>query len=253
MKRKIFKILYTILIVVFVLSFYKIKSLPGANGIDAGVLKEPMQSETNRDKFSFNYRETEYEVLPQADYELRGLVVSKNNINAWFNYYHDENSVNLKDLCVVWGNNIENGVYRDKNINFKNGEWTCYWSWFGELSVPFYPNKLSNNHLLSDNEKVRKIINKVNIGDQIHLKGSLVDYREKGTEWYRMTSMSREDVNKTSRSGGACEVFFVDSINILEHNNYFWNLIYIFSLRIFFILIVIQVVIFLKKVREKTK
>lgn len=243
MINKVFKILYLILIISFVFLYFMAKELPPRYEVDNSLLNEPVQTETNREEFSFNYKEKNYEVVPKADYSLRGLVVSKNNVNAWFNYYHDENSVNLKDLCVIWGENINSKVYLNESIKFKNGEWTCYWSWDTKLSAKFYPEKLSNNHLLSDNEEIRKIINKVNIGDQIFLKGSLVDYREEGTKEYRMTSIDRDDDRNTSRSGGGCEVFFIDDINILSQNNFYMYFAKDFIKYLFFFLIVLNIFI----------
>lgn len=247
MKRKIIITIYILLIGTFLLSIFKIKELPPLEKINNNLLNEPVQTETSREDFLFKYRNKNYEVKPLADYELYGLVVSKNNINTWYNYYHDKNSVNLKDLCVVWGNNIKNEVYRDENIKFKNGEWTCYYKWSSKLEKPFDPYKLSNNHLLSDKEKIREKINQVNVGDQIYIKGSLVDYKEEGTDWYRKTSLSRDDNNNNSRSGGACEVFFVDDIKILKTNNYFWNIIYKWNLKIIFFLLLLQFIFFIKK------
>lgn len=121
----------------------KIKELPKTSKVNNDLLKDPIQTETLRTDFSFNYRNKNYNVKPVADYELWGLVVSKNNINAWYNYYHDKNSVNLKDICIVWGKNIANEVYLDSGINFKSGEWTCYATWSNNLVSTFYPNNLS--------------------------------------------------------------------------------------------------------------
>lgn len=228
------------------ISWFLVKDLPEKAEINPIIYNEPIQSDaTNRKEFSFAYRGKDYNVKPQADYELWGLVVSVNNINTWYNYYHDENTVNLKDVCVVWGENARNGSYRDKKIKFSSGEWTCYYEWFGRMQNEFYPFKLSNNHLLSDSEAVRSVIRNVNIGDQIHLKGSLVDYAEAGTSWYRKTSLSRDDTNSSSRSGGACEVFFVDNINILQRNHLFWNYVWQWRWRSLLFVVIINLIIFL--------
>jgi len=242
---KIFKILYIILIILFVVSVFQIRKLPETTDIARELFNEPIQTETVREDFSFTYREKEYYVKPMAGYELWGLVVTVNNIGAWYNYYHDENTVNLKDVCVVWGPNIENGVYRDREIKFNSGEWTCYYQWSGRLQKKFYPNKLSNNHLLTANEEIQEIIRNVHVGDQIYLKGALVDYTEEGTNWYRKTSLSREDSNQNSRSGGACEVLYVDEIELLAKNQSGWHLMRFWSKRIFLILLVIHFLIFI--------
>ncbi|MFH1522703.1 MAG: hypothetical protein ABIE43_02680 [Patescibacteria group bacterium] len=251
MIKILIKILYLILAAVFIVSLFKVKDFPPQDKIDPKLLNEPKQTETRREDFDFNYREKNYYVKPLAEYELWGLVVTHNNIGAWYNYYHDENSVNLKDLCVVWGPNIENGVYREKEISFKSGEWTCYSQWSGGLKETFYPNKLSNNHLLSSDKEIQDTIRSVNIGDQVYLKGALVDYREEGNEWYRMTSISRDDSNQNSRSGGACEVFFVDEIKILKSNQVYWHLTNRWSKRAILLLIILQFIIFIIKSKKQ--
>ena len=169
MLNKILKIACLLLIIFFVVSFFQIKKLPKKNDINLQLLKDPVQAETRQKEFTFNYRGAEYKVKPRADYELWGLIVSVNNINAWYNYYHDENTVNLKDVCVVWGDNIKNEVYRDPEIKFKSGEWTCYSQWSGRMKKIFYPSKLSNNHLLSADEKIQDMIRNVHFGDQFYL------------------------------------------------------------------------------------
>ncbi len=243
-----FKIIYAILISLFLLSWYQIRQLPDNWDIDNRLLQEPIQSQSNeRADFDFSYRGKSYEVKPIADYELWGLVVTQNNINAWFNIYHDSNSVNLKDICVVWGRNVANGSYKQPNLKFKSGEWTCYYRWNGELKKRFDDKSLSNNHLLTDSEELRKLIREVNIGDQVYFKGSLADYREAGENYWRQTSVSREDDNKSSRSGGACEIVFVDDFKIIKHHNYFWNFIYDWIKWIMMLTVICQLTLFIRR------
>lgn len=243
-----FKIIYTTLLFLFLISWYQIGKLPELPEIDERLLQEPIQQTyTNKENFSFSYRQKSYDVKPIADYELWGLVVSQNNIAAWFNYYHDKDSVNLKDVCVIWGSNIKNESYNQKNLKFKSGEWTCYYRWRGELERGFDAHKLSNNHLLTDNAKLQDLIRQVNIGDQIYFRGYLADYREQGSDFLRQTSISRDDDNKSSRSGGACEIVFVDDFKIISHNNLIWNIIYDWSKRLFVLVFFLHVILFFVK------
>ncbi len=253
MKKYIFIFLYSTIALVYLFSFFNKNNLPEKESINPLLLREPIQISTDRDEFDFTYRGSEYNVQPLADYELWGLVVSVNNINAWYNYYHDENTVNLKDVCVVWGDNIDNEVYRDSEIKFKSGEWTCYYRWTGRLEKKFYPNKLSNNHLLTADEQIQEIIRDIRIGDQIYLKGSLVDYAEAGNNWYRKTSLSRDDSNQSSRSGGACEIMYVDEIEILKKNNPLLNKLNHYSKISFLALLFLHFFLFTIKIILKSK
>ena len=191
-------------------TFFNLKKLPSKYNINQDLYNEPIQaSSSSLGDFKFSYRNKEYQVKPIADYEIWGLVVSVNNIKAWYNLYHDKNSVNLKDVCIIWGDNLKNNAY--KQIEYKSGEWTCYYSWQGKLDGSFSVNKISNNHLLSDDAEVRNTIEKMNIGDQIHIKGSLVSYAEAGSNQYRTTSLDRND-----SGNGACEIVFASSAEILQ-------------------------------------
>ncbi len=252
MINKVFKILYIILIIVFAVSFFQLKKLPSKDKLLVSMFNEPIQATSTILKdFDFSYKNIDYEVKPLADYELWGLVVTTNDIKKWYNMYHDKNSVNLKDVCVIWGDNLRNNTYH--NIHFKSGEWTCYTRWYRPLDGKFYHNKISNNHLLSDSKQIRQVIRQVRIGDQIHIKGALVDYAKKGSSWYRRTSLSREDTNHTSRSGGACEVFFVNKFEILKRGMPMWYFLNDWSKKIFIFLIFLEIIIFIKKIKKESK
>jgi len=229
-------------------SYFEIRKLPEVYDIDYRLYNQPIQTDTDKNEFSFLYRKIEYIVQPMADYELWGLIVSKNNINTWYNYYHDKNTVNLKDICVVWGKNIKNGVYLDKNISFTSGEFTCFVKQKSGINNNIYFNNLSNNHLLSENPEIQNIIRKVNIGDQIYLKGSLVKYKETNQDqsYFRGTSLTRED-----HGNGACEVVHVDELKILKKNKELWHHINIFSKKIFFSLLIIQMMLFIITTHKK--
>ncbi len=249
---KVFKITYLVLAAIFLIAWFKIAQLPTTEVVNQALLREPIQEPTTeRNNFSFSYRGKEYDVKPLADYELWGLVVSKNNINAWYNYYHDKDSVNLKDVCVVWGDNVKDGAYSQEQIKFKSGEFACYVSWSGYLEKPFYPNKLSNNHLLTADEAVQAVIRQVNVGDQIHIKGVLSDYNEKGSSFTRQSSLSREDENSTARAGGACEIIYVDKFDIIERHQSTWNNIYNWRWQILGGLLLINIIWFLSYNRRR--
>ncbi len=48
---------------------------------------------------------------PVADFELWGLVVSHNNPTAFYDIYHDRNSVDTRDLGVIWGENLRSADF----------------------------------------------------------------------------------------------------------------------------------------------
>ncbi len=249
MLNKTFKILYITLIIIFIVSFFQLKNLPIGNKILVEMMNEPIQATTTVfSKFNFNYRDKNYKVEPIADYELWGLIVSINDINKWYNMYHNKNSVNLKDICIIWGENIVNSSY-DK-MNFKNGEWTCYARWGSssrEEIGKFRGDKLSNNHLFSDKKKVRQIIRRMKIGDQIYIKGALSKYAENNSSHYRGTSLTRTD-----KGNGACETIYVKKAEILKKGMPTWYFLQTWSKNLFIFLIILQSIIFLRKMRRES-
>ena len=126
--------------------------------------------------------------------------------------------MNIKDVCVVWGENIKSGVYQ--KMKFTSGSWTCYFkSDTREEWVKFRDDNLSNNHLLADNEIIEKVILSAKKGDQIHLKGFLASYSKKDGTFTRGTSISRTD-----KGNHACETIFLTDFQILKSANPGWRL-----------------------------
>ena len=106
------------------ISWYFKGSLAEPSDIDSALLQPPLQEPLEAEPFSFVYKGKECLVEPVATYELWGLVVSHNNIHSVADIYHDSTSVDTKDLCVVWGDNLDSDDYR--RVDFKSGPWTCY-------------------------------------------------------------------------------------------------------------------------------
>lgn len=196
-------------------------SLPNASKMVSEVRSQPTQTSTTREPFTFTYRGNSFDVTPKADYELSGVVVTHNNISGIGDIYHTSDSVDMKDLCVVWGSNVQNDNYR--NISYTSAPWTCV------IDTPdsavwdrFFMDELSNNHLLAGDETVQERIRSVRIGDQISLRGMLVNYSPAGhPDIVRKTSLVRDDIGN-----GACEVVFVEDFKILKRATPGWYLIY---------------------------
>ncbi len=192
------------------LTYPKLSSLKPAMVLSEVSKGTPIQGQTDRPVFNFDYRGRSYGVRPQASYELYGLVVSKNDPTGWGDIYHDEDSVDFRDLCVVWGDNaLSLGV----GFEFYSEPWTCFVSFKSEFAAGAFSSlELSNNHLLGGSETSRKLINSVQIGDQIFVRGMLVDYWDKESpESIRVSSLRRDD-----NGNGACEVFFVEDAVVLK-------------------------------------
>ncbi|MBN1168454.1 hypothetical protein JXA63_01035 [Candidatus Woesebacteria bacterium] len=225
LKKFIRKTLLTIFLLslvtfVFLVSFNP--PLPQKDVIlDKIIHQEPYQNKEIIEQQIITKGDYRYKVIPQYSYELYGLVVSQYNSENFLDVRHKKDPAQIKDLCVVWGDNIVSGIYKD--IEYKSGEFTCYakpkegvdWS-------AFSMQNLSNNHLVPADDEIADKIRKANIADQVYIKGYLSSY-----EIYdingdlissRGTSIKRED-----SGNGACETIFVTDFEILKGKNYLYR------------------------------
>jgi hypothetical protein len=218
--RQIARILLPVAAAAFAVSFFTRNRLPGPGAVLESLRQEPVQTADGLpEPFEATRKNVTYTVTPLAAYELWGLVVSYHHSASFIDISHKQwnDFLNTKDVCVIWGKNVETGVY--KRMTFRNRDFTCYFRYpdreTGEL---FAERCLSNNHLLPGDPLVADTVLRARKGDQIHLKGWLVSYGVKGTPYARRSSLSRTD-----RGNGACEVVYVDEFEILKPANPAWR------------------------------
>jgi len=202
-------------IVMGVTYFYKDK-LPSPTYYDVTNLEEPQQSPVSEPEFTTEVNGQQYTIQPKFSYELDGVIVSYHDADAFGDIWHHKrwkDFLNLRDLCVIWGKNVETGVYQ--NMKFSNDSWTCWASWPDSATgALFAMNALSNNHLLSDNDQVKTALMKAEPGDHIRLKGILAEYANKSNGFQRGTSTTRDDTGN-----GACETIYLDEFEIINKAN----------------------------------
>ncbi|MCB0331046.1 MAG: hypothetical protein KDD70_15350, partial [Bdellovibrionales bacterium] len=202
----------------YALSLQFIERFPETSNIHPALKEAPFQTDTDAKPFLFEYRGTGYYVEPVQDYEISGLVVSHNNISSIADAYHTSSSVDFKDLCVVWGQNAKKDLL--DQMTFWSEPWTC-WTRADTPNAEgrFFPDELSNNHLLTKDDKIRELINGVRIGDQVQLRGWLVNYAYQASpDFARKSSLVRTDTGN-----GACETIFVTEAKVLKTANAGWR------------------------------
>lgn len=220
--RKVIKITLLIGIALFIYSYFQKDNLPPKDEILSELYQAPLQTETQASPFKIEKEGIIYDIAPLFNYELYGLVVSYHHSESWFDYYHErwKDFINLKDICVIWGNNIETEVYKD--LKFSNGSFTCYFESKRSIDGQGVLKKFrydagSNNHLLSGSEQINSEILKAEKGDQIYLKGYLVQYSH-DNQPFRNSSATRSDTGN-----GACETIYLADFKILKKANSFWR------------------------------
>ncbi|MGY6276892.1 hypothetical protein [Methylomonas sp. MgM2] len=198
-----------------VLHFYK-DDWPEPDYYDMSLLSPPVQSETDRESFSIEANRLKYTIHPKFDYDLQGVVVSYSDADELTNIWHYkrwQDFINVRDLCVIWGKNVESGIY--KNMKFRSDSWTCWAAWPDQATgAAFKMNALSNNHIVANYDAVKKALMQAETGDLIHIKGILAEYVNHAAGYTRGTSVTREDTGQ-----GACETIYVDDFKIVKKAN----------------------------------
>jgi hypothetical protein len=220
--KKLAKIVLVVSLFLLGISFFQKEKSPPKENILESLSQEPAQSETTAASFKATVDEIVYTIEPLYEYELRGMVVSYFDANSWLDYFHKDwgDFLNIKDLCVIWGENARSGVY--EKMKFKTQSWACFYQWPDRVTGSrFRGNQLSNNHLLSDDSEINQKIMKVKKGDQVYIKGFLASYSHSNGEFKRGTSTTRED-----QGNGACETIYVTDFQVLKKANQGWWLVY---------------------------
>lgn len=193
-----------------IVSFWNRNDLPGNVEFVTRILEEPRQTKTDKRPFDAVFEEVTYRVEPEYAYDLTGMIVSYR--------HHDNNSrmhalandhLNMLDVCVIWGDNTANEHLH--KIDFWNGIFTCNVKTRDQQAWDaFNMDQLSNNHLISDDEFVRRQVRKIRIGDQVRVRGYLASYSS-GGGYRRGTSTTRTDTGD-----GACETIYVEGFDIVQ-------------------------------------
>jgi len=225
--RRLARIALPVAALVFVASLFMRNRLPDKSLALEPLLQSPIQTKDGLpEPFEVTRKDFTYTVTPLYSYELWGMIVSYHHSASFIDISHKQwnDYLNTKDICVIWGKNVETGVYG--RMTFGNRDFTCYYRYpdreTGEL---FTENCLSNNHLLPADTQVADAVLKARKGDQVHFKGWLVSYSVKGAPYSRGSSTVRND-----RGNGACEVVYVTEFEVLREANAAWRTLHKLSL-----------------------
>ena len=226
---KAFTYLMIASLLLVITSFIKRNELPETTTIVESVNNEPIQVAVEEPPRSLSFKDVNYTIKPAYTYELYGLVVSYQHHDGdqmLHKLWNDH--LNSADLCVIWGNNAINPHL--SKIKFWNGQFTCNFKTHDEQAWQnFNLQQISNNHLISANPSIRKMIDKVNIGHQVRVRGWLSSYASEGGG-ERGTSITRTDTGN-----GACETILVEDFQIISPSNNPWRKSLKWSLLVFFI------------------
>ena len=241
--KNIHRVLNTAIIISFGLVLYaqsRKGELPSPKLIVEAMRRDPIQADISTPKFILSHRGSSYDIYPKARYSINGVVVTHNNIAGIADIYHTSKSVDVKDLCLVWGDNLFSGIY--KKVSYWSEPWTCNFM-FKDPNVGdgFDKEQLSNNHLLPKNEAIAAKINSIHVADQVSIKGMLINYCPMDApEMMRKTSLTRDDTGN-----GACEVLYVEEIEVLRKGTPQWYRLFSNSRQTLLFALILKLIAFL--------
>ena len=209
-------VLITISFLSLLVSFWNRNDLPANIDYLPDIDEEPRQSKTRKKAFDVNYNGVAYRVQPEYEYELFGMIVSYRHHDGQSRMHRRSGDhLNMLDVCVIWGDNAANRQLG--KISFWNGIFTCNVQTRDRAAwEAFDMYQLSNNHLISADDRIRDKVADIRVGDQIRVRGQLASYT--GPVGTRGTSTTRMDTGD-----GACETIFVEDFAIVRSALSYWR------------------------------
>lgn len=197
--KKLLSAAITLLIVLLVYFSWPEQSIEQPRGILAP--DEPQQNNLDGNQGIIM---NGYLVNKLAGFKLDARVLGKEN------YYIDEGSeISPVDLALGWGLMSDQSVV-DK-ISITQGKRWYMWR-ANPLPIPknIISKSSANMHIIPADDDVEEIIDETIVGNIIHLEGFLVKViGPDGFKW-------RSSLSRTDQGDGACELFYVEKILIIQ-------------------------------------
>ncbi|MCH7506648.1 MAG: hypothetical protein IIB78_07905 [Proteobacteria bacterium] len=144
-----------------------------------------------------------YELTPRAEFEIRARVLARKDYN-----WGTEADLSPVDLALGWGVMSDQAVLDRIEIS-QGSRW--YYTRY-ELPAPISEKEIIQNsgnmHMVPAQNRIRKKLQDVRVGDIVRLRGRLVDI-DHPSGWHWRTSLSRDDTGS-----GSCEIVYLEDIEI---------------------------------------
>jgi hypothetical protein len=219
--KKMERIFFWSLVLFLFFSFFARHNFKSVSSPDSELFGEPVKSQLSDDKkIQFSQDGFAFTLTPLYEYEMSALVVNKLNYER-FSLTRSDNIFPV-DLCLTWGENVKSKAYRHKSIGFRQDARFCFGYWSSEASFSWA--EVSNNHLVIKDQEIRKKVMSIVEGDQIRLKGKLVNVEAKNIDgklgkYESQLSNWNSSVKLGDSGAGACEVIFVEDLEIIKKGN----------------------------------
>ena len=145
----------------------------------------------------------EYELTTRAEFKIRARVLSRENYS-----WGTEADLSPVDLALGWGVMSDQAVIDRIEIS-QRSRW--YYTRY-KLPAPISDREIIRNsgnmHMVPAQNRVKKRLKDVRVGDIVQLRGRLVDV-DHPSGWHWRTSLRRDDTG-----GGSCEIMYLEEIEI---------------------------------------
>ncbi len=216
---KIRKLIFLALMITLVFTYFSRKNYRKVDDIDPEVLEKPIQKElyeSEKKNIEFEKDGVKYQLEPLYQYEINGLIVHEMTYDNWYSM-SKRDSIFPKDFCMIWGSNVENKSYQNKDLSFSQDMRFCLWNYTGH--VKFDNSEISNSHILTNDKEFNKKAKSLMPGDQVKIEGKLVNVKETDKEDPLYSSEIQSSTDREDTGAGACEVILVEDIELLKKGN----------------------------------
>jgi hypothetical protein len=213
---RIFKVLGLVVLGVFIYAWLMHDNLRSVEYIDPALKLPPIQTPIeNAEPIRLVQDGNSLKLTPLFDYEISGLIVS---IDDYTMFGLSRGNLFMQDLCMIWGGNVRRGVHRNPGVTFEHAGNVCYAKWTCQANVR--GSELSNSHILVVDDDLRDAFDDLARGDQIRIKGQLVDvlaqpvdqelsHRRAGPQKLKTST------KRTDKGRGACEIILARELEVL--------------------------------------
>lgn len=147
----------------------------------------------------------DFEITPLADFELTARVLARADYR-----FDPAAALSPTDLALGWGRMSDTAVLDKLQIS-QSSRWYTYRSGNGGWPIPLDEiiRSSSNMHMIPADTTIAATLLRVRPGDMLHLRGELIQARRgDGSVW-------RSSLSRTDTGDGACEVVWVQALDVL--------------------------------------
>lgn len=188
------------------------------------IIPNPVQTKIEKESFLIERFGVDIKITKIASYDITGKVeaikdYSSNFFSNFLNFEAENmtNYISPRDLTLSWGKIAldENSSSIKADQNYLNSERVVWYTYTDDLKKKYGEeyilSHISNNHVVTLNKDLERILKKVKQSDIVRIKGYLIEVNcSNGIKW-GPSSLTRDDHGLHS-----CEILYAEDIVVLN-------------------------------------